>query len=241
MNDALLRLERARVHYGGIRALDEVDLTVRRGEIVALMGPNGAGKSTILRVIFGIAKLDSGSILLDNCEICPIPYQMAKKGVAFVSQGKRVFESLSVYENLMIGGILERDKREVAKRISRMMNLFPVLENKAGMKAGHLSGGEQQIVAISRGLIMRPSLLLLDEPSVGLSPKMLKDVFGKIREISESDQVAVLIVEHNIRSVLEIAHRAYVLDSGKVVAEGRAGYIAESGILEDLFLGIAVD
>lgn len=237
MNEFLLQLKKVHVHYGGVKALDGVDLNIKRGEIIALMGPNGAGKSTILKAIFGVVNCDSGSIIFEKEKIAPVSYEMAKRGIAFVAQGKKVFESLTVRENLLMGGIIEKNKKEVDNRIEQVAEIFPVLKRKANMKAGRLSGGEQQIVAIARGLIMKPKLLLLDEPSLGLAPKILKDVFKKIQEINKLEKTTIIIVEHNIKSILEIAHSAYVLDRGRVVAEGDAKKIENSDVLENVFLG----
>ncbi|MEI8344237.1 MAG: ABC transporter ATP-binding protein [Candidatus Moraniibacteriota bacterium] len=237
MGDILLQLKKIHVHYGGVKALDGVDLDIGRGEIVALMGPNGAGKSTILKTIFGIVKSDSGSIIFEGEKISPISHEMAKKGVSFVAQGKKVFESLTVKENLLMGGIAEGNKNNVKARIEEMEEIFPVLRRKANIKAGKLSGGEQQIVAIARGLIMKPRLLLLDEPSLGLAPKILKELFKKIQEINKLEKTTIIIVEHNIKSILEIAHSAFVLDKGKIVAKGNARDIEKSDVLENVFLG----
>ncbi len=166
---------------------------------------------------------------------------MAKRGISFVAQGKKVFESLTVEENLLMGGIVESDKNNVRTRIDEMKGIFPVLRRKATFKAGKLSGGEQQIVAIARGLIMKPRLLLLDEPSLGLAPKILKELFKKIQEINKLEKTTIIIVEHNIKSILEIAHSAYVLDKGKIVAKGSAKDIEKSAVLENVFLGKIID
>lgn len=232
-----MQLKKIHVHYGGVKALDGVDLDIGRGEIVALMGPNGAGKSTILKTIFGITKSDSGSIVFESEKITPISHKMAEKGISFVAQGKKVFESLTVEENILMGGITDGNKNNVKIRIDEMKEIFPVLKRKANIRAGRLSGGEQQIVAIARGLIMKPRLLLLDEPSLGLAPKILKDLFKKIQEINKLENTTIIVVEHNIKSILEIAHTAYVLDKGKIVVKGSAKDIEKSDVFEKVFLG----
>ena len=236
-NEPLLQLKNVSVHYGGVHALDGVDIDIHEGELVALMGPNGAGKSTVLKAIFGITPLHAGHIIWRGEKVIPVPHKMARKGVAFVPQGRRVFQSLTVEENLDIGGIIVKDKDERHARKHEVMELFPVLKRKRNMKSGMLSGGEQQMVALARGLMIDPKVLLLDEPSLGLAPKIVKEVFEKIREINEVKHTAIIAVEHNIRSILDIAQTAYVLDKGKIAIGGDADAIAKSDILEKVFLG----
>jgi branched-chain amino acid transport system ATP-binding protein len=238
-NEPLLQLKNVSVHYGGVHALDDIDIDIHEGEFVALMGPNGAGKSTILKAIFGIAPLHSGNVIWRGEKVVPVPHKMARKGIAFVPQGRRVFQSLTVEENLDIGGIIIADKEERHARKHEVMEFFPVLKKKRNMKAGALSGGEQQMVALARGLMIDPKVLLLDEPSLGLAPKIVKEMFEKIREINEVKHTAIVVVEHNIKSILEIAHTAYVLDKGKIAASGNAKDIEKSDILEKVFLGKA--
>jgi branched-chain amino acid transport system ATP-binding protein len=235
--DTLLKLENAHVNYGGVRALDGVSVAIDEGEIVALMGPNGAGKSTILKAIFGLAPLSTGTVAWHGSAVKPVSYEMVERGISFVPQGRRVFTNLTVEENLEIGGIVVRDKRELARRIGEVTEMFPVLKHKRVRKSGTLSGGEQQMLALARGLVTDPKVLLLDEPSLGLAPKIVKEVFQKIKEINERHTTAIFVVEHNIKSLLEIVHRAYILDKGKVVKEGDPATLIKSGILEKVFLG----
>lgn len=240
MNEILLKLENVSVHYGGVKALDGVDVSLDESEIVALMGPNGAGKSTILKTIFGLAPIHSGKVLWHENEFKPVSYQVVQMGIAFVPQGRRVFGHLTVEENLEIGGFNLRDNQELGRRTTEMFELFPALKQKIKTKAGALSGGQQQMLALARGLMTDPKVLLLDEPSLGLAPKIVKEVFAKIKEINEKHKTAIMVVEHNIKSLLEIAHRAYVLDKGKIAAENNSQKILESGILEKVFMGKAV-
>lgn len=237
MTETLLKLQNISVHYGGVQALQNVSLSLDEGEVVALMGPNGAGKSTVLKAIFGLAPLSEGKIYWHEKPIKPIPHEVAYQGISFVPQGRRVFRSLSVYENLEIGGGVIRNKHEIRRRIEEVMESFPDLAKKSRAKAGTLSGGQQQMLAMARGLMVNPLILLLDEPSLGLSPKMVKEIFRKIKEINERHKTAILIVEHNIKSLLSIVSRGYVLDKGSVVKEGGAAELASSGILEKVFLG----
>ena len=235
--ETLLKVENAHVHYGGVKALNGASVALDEGEIVALMGPNGAGKSTILKSIFGLTPVSEGKILWHERAIKPVPHQMVADGIAFVPQGRRVFRHLTVRENLEIGGVVAKGEKHLQTRINEVLEFFPMLKAKLKAKSGTLSGGQQQMLAIARALITRPSVLLLDEPSLGLAPKIVKEVFAKIKEINERHRTAIFVVEHNLKSLLHIVDRAYVLDKGEVVAEGRPSEIMESGILEKVFLG----
>ena len=233
----MLQLQEISVHYGGVKALDGIDASLDEGEIVALMGPNGAGKSTVLKTIFGLAPIHSGKVLWHEKAFEPISYQVAQRGIAFIPQGRRVFTHLTVEENLEIGGFTVRNKNELKRRIEEVMEIFPILKQKRKAKSGALSGGQQQMLALGRGLMTDPKVLLLDEPSLGLAPKVVKEVFAKIKEINEKHKTAILVVEHNIKSLLGIVHRAYILDKGKVVAEGFPDKLLASDILERVFIG----
>jgi branched-chain amino acid transport system ATP-binding protein len=235
--EQILELKNISVHYGGVHALQGVDIHICEGEMVALMGSNGAGKSTALKAVFGLAPIASGEVLWHGANVKPVSYEMVERGISFVPQGRRVFTHLSVEENLEIGGITVRDKKELRRRIEEAMDIFPVLRHKRKRRAAHLSGGEQQMVALARGIVTSPLVLLLDEPSLGLAPKVVKEVFMKIKEINERHGTAIVIVEHNIKSLLEIIHRAYILDKGKVVKEGEPAELLRTGVLEKVFLG----
>ncbi len=235
--EMVLELHGVHVHYGGVKALDGIDVAIDEGEVVALMGPNGAGKSTVLKAMFGLAPIDAGKALWHGKPFTPVAHEVVRRGIAFVPQGRRVFRDLTVEENLEIGGFIVDDKQEVRRRMEEAMALFPALKAKRKAKSKTLSGGQQQMLALARGLMVNPSVLLLDEPSLGLAPKIVKEVFEKIREINGRHKTAIMIVEHNIKSILNIVHRAYVLDKGRVVAAGSPHEIIESGILEKVFLG----
>lgn len=237
MTETLLKLTDIHVHYGGVKALNGASVSLDKGEIVALMGPNGAGKSTILKSIFGLTPVSEGKILWHERAIKPVPHEMVADGIAFVPQGRRVFKHLTVHENLEIGGFVVKDRNLLQQRIDEVLEFFPALKAKLKAKSGTLSGGQQQMLAIARALITRPNVLLLDEPSLGLAPKIVKEVFAKIQEINERHRTAILVVEHNLKSLLHIVHRAYVLDKGAVVEEGEPQRIVSSGILEKVFLG----
>lgn len=237
MKDILLELKDIHVHYGGVHALDGASVQVDEGEVVALMGPNGAGKSTVLKAIFGIAPVYSGDVLWHGKKFMPVPHEVVERGIAFVPQGRRVFKYLTVEENLEIGGFVVKDKKELRRRMDEAMELFPALKAKRNAKSGTLSGGQQQMLAIARGLMVDPKVLLLDEPSLGLAPKIVKEVFQNIKQINERHKTAIVVVEHNIKSILDIVHRAYVLAAGKVAAEGKPQELLSSGVLEKIFLG----
>ena len=234
--EALLKLTNIHVHYGGVRALEGVSLSIDTGEVVALMGPNGAGKSTILKTIFGLAPIESGKVQWAGHAFVPVSHEVVHRGISFVPQGRRVFQHLNVYENLEIGGWIIKDSKLRKKRIEDVLGIFPALGAKFRLKSGALSGGQQQMLAIARGLMTDPKVLLLDEPSLGLAPKIVKEVFAKIEEINTRRKMAIIVVEHNLKSLLGIANRAYVIDMGKIYTEGRPGDIIKNKVLEKVFL-----
>lgn len=236
-SETLLKAEDIHVHYGGVKALQGASISLDEGEVVALMGPNGAGKSTILKAIFGLAPIQSGKLLWHENAFIPISYEVVARGIAFVPQGRRVFTSLTVEENLEIGGFMIKDSKIVRERIKALFEMFPILKEKRNQKSGTLSGGQQQMLAIARGLMTDPKVLLLDEPSLGLAPKVVKEVFAFVRDVNQKRKTAVLVVEHNIKSLLEIADRGYILDKGKVVAHGDPKELVSKGILEKVFSG----
>ncbi len=235
--ETLLQLNDIHVHYSGVKALNGVSVAIDEGEVVALMGPNGAGKSTILKAIFGLASIDSGKILWEGKQFTPVSYEVVERGVSFVPQGRRVFHHLTVLENLEIGGFNIKSRTTRQERISSVLDLFPILKTKLKAKSGTLSGGQQQMLAIARGLMTDPKILLLDEPSLGLAPKIVKEVFAKIKEINQKRKMAIVVVEHNLKSLLEITERAYVLDKGQIYAQGDPKELMDKNVLEKVFLG----
>ncbi len=237
MKESLLQLKNIHVHYGGVKALDGASVSIREGEIIALMGPNGAGKSTILKAIFGLAPIESGQVEWEGQVFTPVSHEVVERGIAFVPQGRRVFQHLTVLENLEIGGFNIKSANERKERIKNVLDIFPALTAKLKAQSGTLSGGQQQMLAIARGLMTDPKLLLLDEPSLGLAPKIVKEVFAKIKEINERRHTAIFIVEHNLKSLLEITNRAYVLDKGAIYAEGNPKELIEQKVLEKVLLG----
>ena len=235
--DNLLELTDISVRYGVVNALDEVSLGIRSGEAVAVMGPNGAGKSTVLRAIMGLAPVVAGEVRWRQRPLPAATHEIVKEGIAFVPQGRRVFTHLSVAENLEMGCLHLNDRTERQRRLDSVMELFPVLYDKRRDMASQMSGGQQQMLALGRGLMANPEALLLDEPTLGLGPIIVKEVFQKVSEISDRLGTTIMVVEHNINGVLGIVNRGYVLDKGRVVFEGTPNDIRESDILTQVFLG----
>ena len=235
--ETLLQLKDVSVQYSGVHALDHVTVTLDEGEIVALMGPNGAGKSTILKAMFGLAPITHGEVLWHERAFTPISHEVVERGIAFVPQGRRVFSGLTVRENLEVGGYANRDKKLTSARIDEVLELFTALKTKLFVPSGSLSGGQQQQLAIARGLMTDPKVLLLDEPSLGLAPKIVKEVFALMQEINARRNTAIMVVEHNIKSLLSVATRGYVLDKGRVVAHGKPKELMKSNVLENVFTG----
>ena len=234
---ALLELHGVSVHYGAVVALDDVSLGIRKGEVVAVMGPNGAGKSTVLKAIMGLAPVVAGEVHWRQQRLAAATHEIVKEGIAFVPQGRRVFTHLTIEENLELGCLYLGDGAEKARRLDAVMEFFPILREKRRDMASQMSGGQQQMLALGRGLMAGPELLLLDEPTLGLAPIIVSEVFQKVREISDRLSTTIMLVEHNIRGALEIVDRAYVLDMGRVVHDGTPESIRETNILTDVFLG----
>jgi len=237
MKELLLKVRNLDVHFGPTKVLHGVDFDVRKGEILILMGPNGAGKTVLLKSVFGLFEKSAGTVEFDGDVIHPTPVKMVEAGMSFVGQGKRIFPSMSIEENLKMGAFLWNDKKMVEKRIEELIHFFPVLKKKFKMLAFNMSGGEQQILSLARALMMNPKLLVLDEPSIGLAPKIVQDVFEKIAEVNKTFGTSIVIVEHNLKSLLHIAHRGYILVKGKIAMEGPVEKLSDSKTLEKVFFG----
>ena len=233
----LLELVDISVRYGQVRALTDVSLGVGMGEIVAVMGPNGAGKSTVLKAVMGLAPVVDGHVNWRQQRLNAPTHEIVREGIAFVPQGRRVFTHLSIEENLEMGCLYLNDAAEKQRRLDTVLDLFPVLRDKRRDFASQMSGGQQQMLALGRGLMAGPEVLLLDEPTLGLAPIVVKEVFEKVAEISEKLNTTIMVVEHNIKGVLDIVDRAYVLDMGRVVHDGTPKSIQETDILTRVFLG----
>lgn len=234
---AMLEVKDLHVHYGVIEALKGVNLTVNQGEIVSLIGANGAGKTTMLQSISGIVKKTSGDVLfLGNSIYKSQARQIVEQGLTQVPEGRRIFTGLSVYENLMMGAFLRKDKKGIEEDLQKVYQQFPILKERIHQDASTLSGGEQQMLAMGRALMARPKLLLLDEPSMGLAPILVKEIFSIIQKINEQG-TTVLLVEQNAKMALSIAHRAYVLETGKIVLNGTGKELINSPEIQKAYLG----
>ena len=233
----MLTLDGVEVSYGAIRALQGVSLTIQAGEIVTLIGANGAGKSTTLRAISGLVPTGRGRILLEGVEITSVSAdKIVQKGIGHSPEGRRVFANMSVRENLELGAYTRRDRAGIREDFDRALTLFPRLKERIGQNAGTLSGGEQQMLAMGRALMARPRLLLLDEPSLGLAPFLVRDIFNIIRDIN-TQGTTVLLVEQNAHMALGVAHRGYVLETGRIVMAGEAKGLLANDDIKKAYLG----
>ena len=233
----LLEVENLHVRYGKAEALRGISLAVDEGTVVAIVGANGAGKTTLLRTISGLKKPTEGSIRYQNEQIDGVPpHRIAQLGIAHIPEGRMVFAPMTVEENLRIGAHLRRNRTEVARDIESMYALFPVLKEKRADAAGSLSGGQQQMLAVARALMARPRLILMDEPSIGLSPILVAEV-GQIIKNIHSEGTSVVLVEQNARMALRLASRAYILELGRVILEGDAQELAKDQRVKECYLG----
>jgi branched-chain amino acid transport system ATP-binding protein len=241
MMTSLLEVKDLCLDYGAVRALNHVSLKVEENEIVAVLGANGAGKTSLLKAISGLVRPPEGSIHFKGDDLSRIQAcSLASRGIAHVPEGRRVFSTLSVRENLLLGKYGVRNSREKADLDSleeRVYALFPILKDRRRQLAGTLSGGEQQMLAIGRALVSSPSLLLLDEPSLGLAPIIVQEIFGLIKKIHEEEKVAILLVEQNARKALKAASRAYILELGKMVVSGSSADLAQDPRVRAAYLG----
>ncbi|HLG94320.1 MAG TPA: ABC transporter ATP-binding protein [candidate division Zixibacteria bacterium] len=236
-NGYLLEVKNLSVFYGGIKALKGISFGIRKGEIVTLIGANGAGKSTTLRAISGLLKPKEGDILLEGVSLKNTPsHEVVKKGISHAPEGRKIFANLSVRENLELGAYLRKDKSGIVQDMDRVFELFPRLKERIKQNAGTLSGGEQQMLAIGRALMSSPRLLLLDEPSLGLAPLLVKAIFEVIKEINTKG-VSIILVEQNAYQALKIATRGYVLETGKITMTVTADDLATNEELRKAYLG----
>jgi len=234
----MLRIENIRVCYGKAEALSDVSLTVRQGEIVALLGANGAGKSTLLKTISGINRLKSGRIVYKDREIQTLPsHQMVAMGIIHVPEGRCVFPDLTVDDNLRMGAFTRKDPEGVAKDMQFVFELFPRLGERRGQSAGSLSGGEAQMLAIARGLLSAPVLLMLDEPSLGLAPVVREAIFNVIQQIHQERGITILLVEQNAKWALQVANRGYILENGRIVLENSGRLLLADPHVQKSYLG----
>ncbi|MCQ2361959.1 MAG: ABC transporter ATP-binding protein [Acidaminococcaceae bacterium] len=233
----MLKIDNLVVSYGGIEALKGVSLQVPEGKIVTLIGANGAGKSTLLRSIIGLVKAGSGSVTYEDTELLGLNSQkIVEKGITLVPEGRRIFPNLTVAENLQIGAYMRNDKQGIAEDIKKVYDLFPRLEERSWQMAGTLSGGEQQMLAVGRALMSRPKLMMMDEPSLGLAPLVIKDIFDIIQRINKQG-VTILLIEQNANMALKVADLAYVLETGRITMTGTGKELLENPDVKAAYLG----
>ncbi len=236
----MLEADRLCVRYGAAPALWDVSLRVGAGELVCIVGPNGAGKSTLINAIAGLNRIASGTLRLDGVDLTVLPaHRFCAQGIAIVPEGRRLFTGMTVRENLELGSLLPAARAARGASLARVCELFPILNECLGRAAGTLSGGQQQMVAIARGLMAQPRLLLLDEPSLGLAPLIVVAMFDAIRRIN-AEGTAVLLVEQNVAAALDIAARAYVLEEGRIVAEGKPEQLRAEPHIRRAYLGLGI-
>ena len=234
----MLKLEDIHTYYGNIHAIKGLSLKVKQGEIVTLIGSNGAGKSTTLMSISGITRPRTGKIFFQGIEIThALTDKIVSMGITQVPEGRMIFPRLTVYENLLMGAYLRKDRKGIKMDEEHAFELFPILKERRKQAGGTLSGGEQQMLAIARALMARPKLLLLDEPSLGLAPIVVENIFEVITRIN-ADGTTILLVEQNAQMALQIAHKGYVLETGKIILEGTAQELMENPSVQDAYLGI---
>lgn len=234
---SMLKVTDLQVYYGVIQALKGISFEVNEGEVIALIGANGAGKTTILHTVTGLINQKAGKIEFEGKDISHTPaYKIVAEGMAHVPEGRRVFAELSVYDNLMMGAYTRKDKKEIAETLAMVYKRFPRLEERKKQMAGTLSGGEQQMLAMGRALMSKPKIILMDEPSMGLSPIFVNEIFDIIKAVSASG-TTVLLVEQNAKKALSIADRAYVLETGKIILEGDAKVLINDERVKKAYLG----
>ena len=238
MGTPVLELDKVNTYYGKIHALKGVSLTVERGEVVTLIGSNGAGKTTTLRTISGLLRPKQGDIKLNGSSIITVsPHKVVEMGIGHVPEGRGVFPALTVLENLEMGAFLLRNHSEFERRIELVFRLFPRLQERMSQRGGTLSGGEQQMLAIGRALMQQPDILLLDEPSMGLAPLLVEEIFNIIRNLNSEHGTTILLVEQNAQAALQVANRAYVLETGRITMSGTAQELLHDPKVIEAYLG----
>ena len=235
--DPLLEVKDVHVHYGAVHALKGLSLALSKGEVVALIGANGAGKTTSLRAICGSKKPSSGRVTFEGADVtAEKPHVLVGRGLAHAPEGRGIFLNLTVIENLRLGAYLRRDTAQISADVERSFGMFPILKERSDQIAGTLSGGEQQMLAIARALMSRPKLLLLDEPSLGLAPQVVENIFRILRDVNR-DGVSILLVEQNANQALRLAHRAYVLETGEIATTGTGKELLDNPDVRRAYLG----
>ncbi len=232
----MLEVKDLSVRYGAIKALNHVNISVDKGEIVTIIGANGAGKTSLMNAIAGVIKPASGEVIFKGEKLPAASYQVVKKGIALSPEGRMIFGNLSVNENLIMGAYLRNDKEQIKQDIAEIFNIFPRLKERINQASNTLSGGEQQMLAIGRAMMSKPELLMLDEPSLGLAPLLVRDIFKTIKLLNDRG-TTILLVEQNAKQALMCAHRAYVFQTGNVIKEGKASDLLHDPEVEEAYLG----
>lgn len=236
---ALLELRDVHTYYGHIHALKGISLTVNEGEVVTLIGSNGAGKSTTLRTISGLLRPRHGDVLLQSQSVTQVPpHKIVQAGIGHVPEGRGIFPALTVLENLEMGAYLLADHQEFERRIDNVFTLFPRLRERMAQKGGTLSGGEQQMLAIGRALMQEPRIMLLDEPSMGLAPLLVEEIFNIVQRLNTEQKTTILLVEQNAQAALQVAHRAYVMETGRITISGDARDLLQDSRVIEAYLGL---
>jgi branched-chain amino acid transport system ATP-binding protein len=236
----MLEVEKVDVHYGDIQALWNISFRVSDGEIASLIGSNGAGKTTVLKTISGILRPTKGRVSIDSIRSDAIPaHEIVERGVVLIPEGRRLFRDMTVFENLELGGYIARARPLKNQNLKWIFEMFPVVENRIHQLAGTLSGGEQQMLAIARGLMSEPKLLLVDELSLGLAPLIVKNIYDTLKEINRSRKMTILVVEQNVRLALEISDRGYIIENGRIIGEGKGSDLLKSDQVKSAYLAIA--
>ena len=236
-DDLLLSIKELQVFYGGIQALHGISLDIRKGEIVSIIGANGAGKSTLLKAIAGDKEIGNGTIEFEGKKLPPKIYQFAQNGICLVPEGRKIFVNLTVLDNLKVGAYSEKSKSVIKDRIEEVFELFPRLKEPAKQMSGTLSGGEQQMLAVGRALMAAPKLMMLDEPSLGLAPIIIDEMFDKLRQINKTHGTTMLIVEQNAQLALETADMGYILNLGKIQMSGTGNELLNNPFIQEAYLG----
>jgi branched-chain amino acid transport system ATP-binding protein len=234
----MLQVNNVRICYGEVPAVHEISLEVRQGEVVSVIGANGAGKTTLMRAVSGLLPVRSGEIIFEGRAIHNLPaHRIVELGISHVPEGRLLFDSLTVRDNLLLGAYTRGDESGMAPTLEQVYSIFPILRERASQRAGTLSGGQQQMLAIARGLMSRPKLLILDEPSLGLAPALVSDLFATIQHIREQG-LTIILVEQNVRDSLELADRAYLLQTGRVVMSGGGSDLLATDLVRKAYLGM---
>jgi branched-chain amino acid transport system ATP-binding protein len=235
----MLRIDRIKASYDEVPALHDVSFKVEAGQIVSIVGANGAGKSTIMKSVSSLLKVDEGSIFFEDRRIDQTPpHQVVDLGIALVPEGRRLFARLSVKQNLTLGAYTRKSPEHRESTLKKIFEIFPVLASRRNQYAGTLSGGEQQMLAIARGLMSKPKLLMLDEPSMGIMPKLITEIFEMIQRVNREEGLTILLVEQNVQEALEVAHYAYILQTGRIVMEGRPPDLLQTDMIKKAYLGL---